>query len=434
MLKLSRMSLRPAKIAMAATLPMLAVCLTPWLVCTAQIVPSVTKREPPSAPQPGDPVRLSVRATATKQVYRPAEPIELTLDIENAPNSERARFWCGDSAFTIVVTDESGCDVSKTLSLRGSVMMGKAWYLSGNDNRRIKLLANLFNDMTSLGEYTAVVKVYYGTHARWTYRVIQTEPITVKVAGLPYTGRPDPTFGLYPYVGRREKDVRPALVRASSRPARIIRVVALAVLDELPVSWVHQAVRCALGVKNFLGRPLPGDPARLSVRVTAPKRLYRPVEPIELTLDIENTSEDLGSGVELMLDSLTDPTVDSVVTNVAGHPVARTARHYRTVRGERRPHFMPSHRGYQPRFVVNSIYNMTDDGQYTVVVKVPFWSGNPGLYREVWSEPFTVRVEGEPFTSEPEKLEERFGNQFEDLDKLQADDPAVKGNPKPDGP
>jgi len=453
----SRTSLRPAKIALAAALPTLAACLAPSPVCTAQSVSGMIKREPLGPPKPGDAVRLNVRLTAAKPVYRPAEPVELTLTIETAPGSDAARLWNHDLSDSVAVTDERGRDVRKLRSFNRLFGGHHYWFLGRDGERRFTFLANLENDMTAPGDYTVVVKVLYGTSDLWYYRVTQTEPITVKVAGLPYTSRPDPTFGLYPYAGPEFKDwdVRPALVRALARPARLGRTVALQVLDKFPMpwmtkddprvdrknlsipgdrpaSWFHQAVRYALDAKDWIGRPRPGDPARLSVRVTAPKRLYRPAEPIELTLDIENTSQDLD--VLLMLDNLTDPTVDSVVTDGIGHGVPRTALHYRTVRGERRHHILPTGRGYQPRFVVNSIYDMTDDGPYTIVVKIPFWSGNPWRYREVWSESFTVRVEGRPFTSEPEKLEEKFGNTLEDLDKLQADDPAAKGNPKPDGP
>ena len=145
------------------------------------------------------------------------------------------------------------------------------------------------------------------------------------------------------------------------------------------------------------GPPRPRDPARLAIRVAAAKREYRPMEPIPLEIIVSNVSET--ERVRIHLNQAIYPTVQIVVTDSKGVEVAKTRRSASmSILGYHRTHSIAAGTTYKPKLVANLVNDMTDDEEYTIVVKVPYWSNaNEEVYRTAVSEPITVRVAGEPW-------------------------------------
>ena len=145
------------------------------------------------------------------------------------------------------------------------------------------------------------------------------------------------------------------------------------------------------------GPPRPEDPARLTIRVAAPKRRYRPMEPIPLDIVVSNVSE--AEMVRIHMHLATYPTVQIVVRDSEGMEVPKTRRgKFMFMWGAYSTFALKPGATFKPKLLANLVNDMTEDEEYTIVVKVPYWSNaNKQVNRMLVSEPITVRVEGEPF-------------------------------------
>ncbi len=151
---------------------------------------------PPGPPRPGDAARMTVHVTASKREYRPLEPIELDIVIENVSKKEHIKMqmdWAVYPTIKIAVTDEVGRVVPKTEYLKYVGGTSGTTGIMAGGTYRPKLLANLVNDMTAPGEYSIIVKVPFWSNANADFwRMGESEPIKVKVRGEPFTGHDEP--------------------------------------------------------------------------------------------------------------------------------------------------------------------------------------------------------------------------------------------------
>ncbi len=156
-----------------------------------------TARTPPESPRAGDLARISVLATSKKREYRPLEPIEIEIVIQNVSEREVARImldWAIYPTIEMLVTDEAGRGIPKTRYLQYVGGTVKSHGIPPGQAYRPKLLANLVNDMTAVGEYSIIVQVPFWSNANaGLYRTVRSQPIKVRVQGDPFGGRDEPS-------------------------------------------------------------------------------------------------------------------------------------------------------------------------------------------------------------------------------------------------
>lgn len=144
--------------------------------------------------------------------------------------------------------------------------------------------------------------------------------------------------------------------------------------------------------------PRPGDPTRMEIRVSPAKRSYRPLEPIELVVELHNTSEN--EHIKIPMASSIYPSIQIDAIDYRGRTVEKTRYLKNNLTGMYNFHHLQPQASFRPKLLANLVNDLTDRGEYTIVAHAMFYSKANGGRRRVSSKPIKIRVEGEPVGSE----------------------------------